>query len=58
MIGVMLPAESERKTVLKLVASGMRTDEIPEFLRKQEPAHHDDSEDVHRNELPDLPANH
>jgi hypothetical protein len=42
MMGVMLPAGSERKTVLRLVEGGMRTNEIPEFLRKQEPDHHDD----------------
>jgi hypothetical protein len=41
MMGVMLPAGSERKTVLRLVEGGMRTNEIPEFLRKQEPDHHD-----------------
>jgi hypothetical protein len=35
MMGVMLPAGSERKTVLRLVSKGMRTDKIPEFLRKQ-----------------------
>lgn len=34
MMGVMLPAGSERKTVLRLVSNGMRTDEIPAFLRK------------------------
>ena len=42
MMGVMLPTGSERKTVLRLVEGGMRTNESPEFLRKQEIDHHDD----------------
>lgn len=42
MIGVMLPAGSERKMVLRLVSGGMRVDEIPDFLRKQPPDNQDD----------------
>jgi hypothetical protein len=42
MIGVMLPAGSERKTVLKLASGGMKVDEIPDFLRKQGHDRHDD----------------
>lgn len=42
MIGVMLPVGSERKTVLRLVSSGMQVNDIPEFLRKQAPDNHDD----------------
>lgn len=42
LIGVMLPAGSERKTLLRLVSGGMRTDEIPDFLCKQPPGNHDD----------------
>lgn len=42
MIGVMLPAGSERKTVLRLVSGGMRTDEIPDFLCKQSPDNQND----------------
>jgi hypothetical protein len=42
MIGVMLPVGSERKTVLRLVSKGMRTDEIPDFLRKEAPDTHND----------------
>jgi hypothetical protein len=42
MIGVMLPAGSERKTVLRLVSGGMRVDEIPDFLHKQPPDNCDD----------------
>lgn len=41
-MGVMLPAGSERKTVLRLVQGGMRTHEIPGFLRKQPADNHDD----------------
>jgi hypothetical protein len=41
MMGVMLPADSERKTVLRLVSGGMRTDAIPEFLRKQQSDNHE-----------------
>ena len=41
MMGVMLPAGSEHKTVLRLVSGGMRTDEIPEFLRKQQSDNHE-----------------
>lgn len=37
LMGVMLPAGSERKTVQRLVSAGMQVNEIPEFLRKQEP---------------------
>lgn len=44
MIGVILPAGSGRKTVLRLVSSGMRTDDIPEFLRKQPPYNQGDHE--------------
>ena len=42
MIGVMLPAGSEHKTVLRLVSGGMRTDEIPDFLCKQPQDNNDD----------------
>jgi hypothetical protein len=42
LMGVMLPAGSERKTVLRLVSDGMKVDEIPDFLSKQPPYNHDD----------------
>lgn len=42
MMGVMLPAGSERKTVLRLVSGGMKVNEIPQFLRRQGPDQHDD----------------
>ena len=42
MIGVMLPAGSERKTVLRLVSGGMKVNEIPEFLHRQEQDHHEE----------------
>lgn len=49
LIGVMLPAGSERKMVLRLVSGGMKVDEIPDFLRKQPPGNHDDQGD-HENQ--------
>ena len=42
LMGVMLPAGGERKTVQRLVSAGMQVNEIPEFLRKQEPDNYDE----------------
>lgn len=36
LMGVMLPAGGERKTMQRLISAGMQVKEIPEFLRKEE----------------------